>query len=192
MMGVASSIVVQPRQLPAEVLYFETVGERETTVKLAEKRFNGFLQLVPAIATVSVAILAASQQTQSAPSAEGQPSLLIHSIEGPDLFRAYCAACHGVDAKGTGPAAHALKARMPDLTSLARKNHGQFPAARVRETIMGEQVVAAHGSREMPIWGPVFHQVEGDVDWGNVRLENLVKYLESIQPIRNPNAPPGT
>lgn len=63
--------------------------------------------------------------------------------------------------------------------------------AHVRESIMGEQVVVAHGSREMPVWGPVFHQVEGDMDWGNVRLENLVKYLESIQSIRAPGAPSG-
>ena len=46
---------------------------------------------------------------------------------------------------------------------------------------MGDEVLAAHGSREMPIWGPIFHQIEADVDRGNVRLENLVKYLESIQ-----------
>lgn len=46
---------------------------------------------------------------------------------------------------------------------------------------MGEGMIASHGSREMPVWGPVFHQVEADVDRGNVRLENLVKYLESIQ-----------
>ena len=48
---------------------------------------------------------------------------------------------------------------------------------------MGEEVSASHGSREMPIWGPIFHQIESDVDRGNVRLENLVKYLESIQSI---------
>lgn len=160
-------------------------------VKLPEKRFKKSIRIVLAVALAGVAFLAASPQTQSALNAEGQPVPLIHSVEGPDLFRAYCASCHGVDGKGGGPAASALKARVPNLTSLARNNRGQFPTARVRETITGVQVVAAHGSREMPIWGPVFHQVEGDVDWGNVRLENLVKYLESIQSIPNPNAPTG-
>jgi hypothetical protein len=67
----------------------------------------------------------------------------------------------------------------------------RFPAAHVREVIVGEQVVAAHGSREMPIWGPIFHQVEGDQDWGNVRLENLVKYLASIQSIQAANSSSG-
>jgi len=41
----------------------------------------------------------------------------------------------------------------------------------------------------MPIWGPIFHQIEEDVDRGHVRIENLVKYLESIQVSRN--APTG-
>jgi len=120
------------------------------------------------------------------PRAQQQSQELIHSVEGPDLFRAYCAPCHGLDAKGHGPAAAALKARVADLTVLAENNGGEFPSSRVRSTIMGEKVLAAHGSREMPIWGPIFHQIESDVDRGNVRLENLVTYLESIQSIRSP------
>ena len=106
---------------------------------------------------------------------------LIRSVEGPELFRAYCASCHGLDGRGNGPAAEALKTRPADLTALTRSSHGQFPVAKVRDTITGDSVVAAHGSREMPIWGPVFHQIEADVDRGHVRVENLLKYLESIQ-----------
>lgn len=70
---------------------------------------------------------------------------------------------------------------MPDLTVLAKKNGGQFPTARVGQTIMGDEAVVSHGSREMLIWGPIFHQVESDQDFGAVRLQNLVKYLEPIQ-----------
>jgi mono/diheme cytochrome c family protein len=106
---------------------------------------------------------------------------LIYSVKGPDLFRALCAACHGSDAKGNGPLVSALKAKPPDLTVLAKKNRGQFPSARARKTITGDDVLASHGSREMPIWGPIFHQIESDQDFGNVRLQNLTKYLESIQ-----------
>ena len=108
---------------------------------------------------------------------------LIHSIEGPDLFRAYCASCHGLDGKGNGPAAEALRTKPADLTALTRNHRGQFPVPMVRDTITGSSVLAAHGSREMPIWGPVFHQIEADVDRGHVRVENLVKYLESIQSV---------
>jgi hypothetical protein len=109
---------------------------------------------------------------------------LIRSVQGPDLFRAYCASCHGADAKGNGPAALALKSKVPDLTILTKNNRGQFPSARVRKIIMGDEVVAPHGSREMPVWGPIFHQIERDVDRGYVRLDNLVKYLKSIQSVQ--------
>jgi mono/diheme cytochrome c family protein len=121
-----------------------------------------------------------SQTTQGPPDSEKQQTL-IRSVEGVDLFRAYCASCHGKNGKGNGPAAPALKATVPDLTVIAKSNGGEFPVARVRRIIMGQGMIASHGSREMPVWGPIFYQVEADVDRGPVRMENLVKYLESIQ-----------
>jgi hypothetical protein len=33
----------------------------------------------------------------------------------------------------------------------------------------------------MPVWGPIFHQIEEDQDFGNVRIANLVRYLSVIQ-----------
>jgi mono/diheme cytochrome c family protein len=120
-------------------------------------------------------------RSQAGSGSDQQFQQLIHSVEGPDLFRVYCATCHGADAKGHGPTAVALKAKPADLTVLTTNNGGQFPSSRVRGAIMGDEVLASHGSREMPIWGPVFHQIESDVDRGYVRLENLVRYLESIQ-----------
>ena len=149
----------------------------------ANEKFKRTLHLLLALALIASVLPAAGQQTQTAPNPGEQFTPLIASLEGPDLFRAYCASCHGIDAKGTGPAAAASKVKVPDLTRLDSNNRGQFPAARVRKVIMGDDVVEAHGSREMPIWGPVFRQVERDVDYGNVRLENLMKYLESIQPV---------
>jgi hypothetical protein len=68
-----------------------------------------------------------------------------------------------------------------NLTVLAKNNKGEFPSALIRKIIKGEDVLASHGSRKMPIWGPIFHQIESNQDWGNVRIENLVKYLQSIQ-----------
>lgn len=141
------------------------------------------------VAALSVAFaaspsLAASRtQSQEAPQSQRPSQPLIHSVAGPDLFHAYCASCHGSNGEGHGPAAAAMKTKVPDLTLLSQNRGGQFPDEYVRKTIMGDDSIAAHGSREMPVWGPVFHQVEEDVDRGNVRLENLVKYLESIQEI---------
>ena len=136
-----------------------------------------------ALGGFALASLRAAPQTASATKEQTKEQLerLIYSVKGPDLFRAHCAACRGSDAKGGGPLASKLKTEPADLTQLAKKNGGQFPSARVRKTIMGDDVLASHGSREMPIWGPIFHQVEADQDFGNVRLQNLVKYLESIQ-----------
>ena len=124
---------------------------------------------------------ARAQQLES----DKQYEQLIRSVEGPDLFRAYCASCHGKDGKGNGPVAATLKATVPDLTIITVSNDGNFPVARMKRIIMGEGMIASHGTREMPVWGPIFHQVEEDVDRGNVRLENLVTYLESIQAVHS-------
>jgi mono/diheme cytochrome c family protein len=106
---------------------------------------------------------------------------LIPSVEGRDLFREYCAPCHGPGADGRGIMAPALKAPVPDLTRLTNRNQGVFPEKHVRGVLNGDLSVASHGSQEMPIWGPLFHQIENDQDWGNVRMANLVKYLQSVQ-----------
>jgi mono/diheme cytochrome c family protein len=139
---------------------------------------------------LSCSILAdAAATAQTKPGTPSPSESLIYSLKGPDLFRAYCATCHGSSGKGGGPTARALKAKVPDLTLLAKNNEGQFPSARVLKIIAGDEVLASHGSREMPIWGPIFHQIESDQDFGNVRLENLVKYLESVQSA-TPSSPP--
>ncbi len=64
-----------------------------------------------------------------------------------------CAVCHGIDAKGRGLLSTLLKVTPADLTILAKKNNGVFPVSSVYEVIDGRKVIAAHGTREMPIWG---------------------------------------
>lgn len=104
------------------------------------------------------------------------------TISGKQLYSSYCALCHGTEAKGSGPFSPQLKVWPPDLTQLARNNHGVFPAMRVAEVIDGEFDKPAHGSREMPIWGPVFRSMaHGRKDSAHLRINNLVKYLESLQ-----------
>jgi len=107
---------------------------------------------------------------------------LIESIQGPALYQAYCAVCHGKDAKGAGPLAATLKTTPRDLTRLAARRSGKFPLATVRSIISGdEQSGPSHGTRVMPVWGPVFSQVTRDQDLGRVRIDNLARYLETIQ-----------
>ena len=105
----------------------------------------------------------------------------VESVDAHAIFRAYCAPCHGLDGKGHGPAASALNSKVADLTLLTKHARGQFPSDRVRNVLEGTQTPAAHGSHEMPVWGPVFHQVEADQDLGSVRVQNLVTYIESLQ-----------
>jgi mono/diheme cytochrome c family protein len=119
-------------------------------------------------------------QTKSAPRKAYER--LIYSVKGPDLYRAHCAACHGPDGKGDGAVAPALKAKVADLTVLARNAGGKFPVERVQKIILGDEPsLIPHGSREMPVWGPIFHQIENDRDFGNVRIQNLINYLKTIQ-----------
>jgi mono/diheme cytochrome c family protein len=103
------------------------------------------------------------------------------SLNGVDLFKEYCAVCHGNDAKGGGPAADALKKRPADLTQLTRKNGGSFPELHVMNYIKGQDVVAAHGSRDMPIWGSIFSQMSSNQDLVQVRTYALLKYIEGLQ-----------
>jgi hypothetical protein len=135
--------------------------------------------------TLCLAVVAdtarASQEHPSKNAKEQEPMHLIPSLDGGELFRSYCATCHGVTGKGDGPVAAALEAKLSDLTTIARRNGGTFPTRRVRTIIAGDDLIIAHGTREMPIWGPIFHQVEWDRDFGNVRLDNVTKYVESIQ-----------
>ena len=107
---------------------------------------------------------------------------LIDSLEGPALYKSYCAVCHGTDAKGTGPMAIALKAPPSDLTRIAARNGGVFPTARVERIISGEeQIPGGHGTGTMPVWGPIFSQIAWDQDLGRVRIHNLATYLRQVQ-----------
>jgi mono/diheme cytochrome c family protein len=103
-------------------------------------------------------------------------------MSGTSLYDEHCAFCHGVDAKGGGPFAASLKVWPPDLTNLKKKNNGGFPELHVAEVIDGEFEKPSHGSREMPIWGPVFRAAaHGKSDSAQVRIKALVRHIESLQ-----------
>ena len=107
---------------------------------------------------------------------------LIESIQGPALYKAYCAVCHGATLKGDGPMAKLIKDPTPDLTRLATHNGGKFPRMEVEKIIYGEEVRPGHGTREMPVWGPIFSQIGWeDRDLGRVRVDNLARYIEEMQ-----------
>ena len=103
-------------------------------------------------------------------------------LAGAEIYHRYCASCHGADGRGHGPEAARLKHEVPGLTQLKRANGGVFPAEYVRNVIEGTlSRVPAGGNREMPVWGPVFHQLEWDQDLAEVRLDAITNYVASIQ-----------
>jgi len=117
-----------------------------------------------------------------------KPKIVMKPVQDVDIndpaamFQAYCAACHGKQGKGDGPAARALKAVPADLTRISARNGGKFPTVKVRRYIEGLDELAAHGSRDMPVWGQAFRGVATGGQAGvQLRVEALARYLESIQ-----------
>ncbi len=110
------------------------------------------------------------------------PAKYTTPASGSEMYKAYCASCHGVDGKGGGPAATALKAKLPDLTQLAKNSGGKFPSDRVAQVIMGNSLVPAHGNKDMPVWGPAFLSMDQrERSVGMLRIKNLTAHLESLQ-----------
>jgi mono/diheme cytochrome c family protein len=104
-----------------------------------------------------------------------------NAVSGPEMFRAYCAACHGVDGKGGGPAAPALKRAPTDLTKLAKKAGGEYPRFRVSNVIRGDNAIPSHGSQDMPLWGDVFRDLKRDETMVTLRVHNLTEYIATLQ-----------
>ena len=141
-----------------------------------DRKIPYILFLIGVVLLALPALLAGDQ-----PTIKRVPAHATVSLAGADLFREYCAVCHGNDAKGTGPAAAALSVKPADLTLISRKNGSKYPEIRVQRVINGDDELVAHGSREMPIWGQIFRHMSSNEDLGSVRVYNLVKYIETIQ-----------
>jgi mono/diheme cytochrome c family protein len=104
-------------------------------------------------------------------------------VAGGHTFKTYCASCHGKEAKGDGPLADSLRFRPPDLTLLAKRNGGSYPAETIYRTIEGRKPVKGHGGSEMPVWGDAFKNVESGFSEEKVKekIDGLVEFLKSIQ-----------
>ena len=104
-----------------------------------------------------------------------------------------CAICHGLNGKGDGEFAQALTVKPTDLTMLQKDNGGVFPVQRIYGTIDGSETVAAHGTRDMPIWGRAFtREAENDLgyyalppdeaaEYAKGRILALIEYLSTLQ-----------
>jgi mono/diheme cytochrome c family protein len=106
-------------------------------------------------------------------------------MSGAELYREFCASCHGLQGHGDGPVAPGLRHKVPDLTELAKRRGGVFPAEEIHRIIDGRSMPRAHGSAEMPVWGWEFYGYEGEDATRRRRaaelIDQIVDYLRSIQ-----------
>jgi mono/diheme cytochrome c family protein len=100
------------------------------------------------------------------------------SSDGQQMFTSYCAPCHGRTGKGDGPAAPALAPKPSDLTQLAKKHGGTLSQKDLEDKMNGVAASPAHGSTDMPVWGPMFRQMTGS---DQLRIYNLKKYIDTLQ-----------
>lgn len=99
---------------------------------------------------------------------------------GRQLFYKYCASCHGMDGKGGGPVAASLKTMTPDLTTIELRE-GKFDQVRIQNIISGERDIAAHGTKEMPVWGFVFRYKTGSQSIATLNVYAIADYIKAFQ-----------
>jgi mono/diheme cytochrome c family protein len=141
---------------------------------------------IAAIIAVFALLAVAQQAQQTAPGTEKVikhvPVKPTNAASGEEMYVNYCAVCHGKDGKGGGPAASALKVPPTDLTKLTANAGGKYPSLHVSSVIRGEADLPAHGSKDMPVWGPLFWRMsQGHEAEVQQRIANLNAYVESLQ-----------
>jgi mono/diheme cytochrome c family protein len=134
----------------------------------------GWVELT-ATAIVAATLAIATEPTQA---------VKVKLPDGASLYVAYCASCHGRSGRGDGPVAEYLKIPPADLTGIASRAKGVFPAYEAGRIIDGRQIVRAHGDAAMPVWGDAFRSLSPEIGEAEVRarIDALVKYLEAMQP----------
>lgn len=128
------------------------------------------------VASLLLAAIASDAQDRPAPVVS--PGLAAGKL----TYLQHCAACHGATGRGNGPAAAALKSPPPDLRTLSMRHGGEFPEDYVIGVVRFGYPFSAHGSSDMPIWGPLFSSLENGNEVGiRQRIKNLCDYLASLQ-----------
>jgi mono/diheme cytochrome c family protein len=140
-----------------------------------------FIPLAVIVFALSSLVMA-QEKSSSETTVKHVPITQTSPVSGKEMFHNYCAVCHGTDGKGNGPAASALKSAPPDLTVLAKKEGGKYPSAHVAAVIRGQADLNAHGSKDMPVWGPLFSSIsQGHESQVQQRVANLVDYIGTLQ-----------
>jgi nucleotide-binding universal stress UspA family protein len=172
MMGNVAERVV--RMSPVPVLTVRQPFEREADKEMAAampRRISTLAAVGALLVGLLVPAGAAAQDSRK------------QSIPGGELYRTYCATCHGTAARGDGPLASSMRRKPADLTEIAKRNGGDYPTELVFRTIDGRKPVRGHGGPDMPVWGDAFERSRdgGDTERVQRMIQSLVDYLETIQ-----------
>jgi mono/diheme cytochrome c family protein len=147
-----------------------------------KRRFQEQIMAARRLIVTSVLLLLIACIAGAGPAVEDTQLPPTYVPTGQQMYKQYCAACHGADAKGHGPLSAVLKVPVADLTTLAKRHDGKFPYDYVSNVLEFGPGFPAHGSSDMPTWGPIFryynHQNERVV---KRRIKNLCDYLASLQ-----------
>jgi len=130
---------------------------------------------------LAVFLMASLAGAQNKPAASQPAAERTDAVSGKQTYVTYCASCHGENAKGAGPAASALKTPPPDLTTLTKRHDGKFPYEYVAGVVRFGKPISAHGSSDMPVWGPIFSMVDFHEFAIRQRIKNLCEFLASVQ-----------
>jgi mono/diheme cytochrome c family protein len=138
--------------------------------------------VVPRTILLGVLLLLPSVVDAQNKAVEKTPARRTIAASGKQTYKQYCASCHGLDARGNGPAAFVLKTPPPDLTTLAKRHGGKFPYDYVFDVLRFGTRMVSHGSSDMPIWGPIFGSLENyDEVAVRKRIKDLSDYLALLQ-----------
>ena len=134
------------------------------------------------IVLLSILLLAISAAAHANPAPDDNRLPTNYVPSGEQMFKQYCAACHGANAKGNGPVRAALKIPAANLTTLAKRHGGDFPYEYVTGVLRFGPGVSSHGSADMPTWGPIFEYFDNHNQSSvQQRIKNLCDYLASLQ-----------
>jgi mono/diheme cytochrome c family protein len=140
------------------------------------------LKRVIVIAAAAGLILVGSYADQSNKGKTVIPVERVNPTDGKLMYTSYCAPCHGADGRGSGPVAGVLKSQPTDLTTLAKAHGGKFPDTHVLAVLQFGSDVPAHGTAQMPVWGPILGSISNvHTQEKALRMSNLSRYLQSIQ-----------
>jgi mono/diheme cytochrome c family protein len=135
-----------------------------------------FLFVLAAAGALAIGYATQSNENVTIPISEAQAN------NGRQMYLSYCASCHGIDGRADGPVAPALKIPPTDLTQLSNNNHGKYPSLRVLAVLQFGTSVRAHGTKIMPVWGPVFAKIDRtNPRVKELRISNLNHYIGGIQ-----------